>query len=190
MSLKNENLTMKNNKKMTMNLTDKFYFGYFLLHIPITILIDSCIVIPEAYRTGIQDTIVKFHILSNKDFLVSSPPAWLQIAVIFELIFQLPIFVIGCYTVYFHILENYIWLALYGLNASLTTLFCLYEIYVYGNDVEGFVLTVGDKLGLMGVYLPTFLIPLVMLIDFSFRVVSITKRFKHERHSHHHKKNN
>lgn len=75
--------------------TDTFYFLYFLLHIPITVLIDSALAIPKEYQLNIQKSLLEFHIGQNKDFLLANPPSWLTVFGWIELVLQLPFFFIG-----------------------------------------------------------------------------------------------
>lgn len=80
--------------------TDTFYFLYFLLHIPITVLIDSALAIPPKYQLDIQKTILEFHISENKDFLLARPPSWLRVFGWIELVLQLPLFFVGAVCLY------------------------------------------------------------------------------------------
>lgn len=135
-----------------------FYKRYFQLHIPITLCIDSSVVLGE-YTPKIFQGLVQWHIHSSRDFLLAERPLWLWWFVLAELIIQLPLFF------YFVYQSNHFtnkdsthrsltrWLKLYGLLAAGTTFVCLYSIATRQN----FVLE--DKLQLMAIYLPTFIIP-------------------------------
>jgi hypothetical protein len=79
---------------------DTFYFIYCLIHIPITILIDSGLTIPHEYQPEIQKRIISFHISQNKDFLLQSPPTWLVLFGWIEVLFQLPLFFLAAYALY------------------------------------------------------------------------------------------
>ncbi|EDO17491.1 hypothetical protein Kpol_1058p28 [Vanderwaltozyma polyspora DSM 70294] len=160
-----------------------FYYYYFLLHIPITLCIDSSVVIPLEWYPNLLQNLIKFHINNNNDFLLADKPLWLVIFVLIELVVQLPLFVY--FTIYLPRLKqgdsnlanddkvekrsrqefqsrlNW-WLKLYGFNASLTTLICIVVIYFNGHQLNNvdIAMTLNEKLSLIGVYLPTFLIPL------------------------------
>ncbi len=67
------------------------------MHIPITILIDSALVIPPENRFSLQKTILDFHIQQNNDVLLINPPSWLVLFGWIEMVFQLPTFFIGVY---------------------------------------------------------------------------------------------
>ena len=88
-------MTVSSNPKL-----DTFYRLYFLIHIPITVLVDSALVIPPAYRLAIQTKVLNFHISENKDFILLLAPSWLKVAGFVELIFQLPVFFIGIYALW------------------------------------------------------------------------------------------
>lgn len=53
-----------------LGLHDALQIVYFLLHVPITILFDSQSVIPESYYPSWAVDMLKWHIKTNKDFLV------------------------------------------------------------------------------------------------------------------------
>lgn len=77
---------------------DTFYFLYFLIHIPITILVDSSLAIPSQWRLSVQQKVLDFHLKENKDFILCISPSWLKIAGLVEIFFQLPVFFIGLYS--------------------------------------------------------------------------------------------
>lgn len=141
------------------------YGLYCLVHIPITLLVDSCLCVPEWLRPGFQQAVVEFHVTSNHDFLLRAPPTWLVVFGALELLFQLPFFFFAAYGFLVALRPPRSlarWVAVYGFNAALTTFVCLVEILVHGGD-HG--LTPVQVWLLAGVYLPTFLIPLVLFID-------------------------
>ncbi|QLG74888.1 hypothetical protein HG535_0H02150 [Zygotorulaspora mrakii] len=156
-----------------------FYYYYCIIHIPITIAIDSSVVIPLKYHPAA--TLVNWHIAQNNDFLLYEKPNWLYWFVIIELLFQLPLF--------FYFIKGFrsIWntnsltkddkvrlykakttlfkyLRIYGINASFTSLVCIIVIiqrgyYPNSLDIE-IPLSQSDMVNLVMVYLPTFIIPL------------------------------
>lgn len=160
---------------MSMNNRDSFYFSYFLLHIPITILIDSCLVLPSSQRLGIQNTLVDFHIQTNKDFLLANPPLWLKIFGAFEILFQLPFFFVGAWALWKRWAPVYVGITVYGFNAFLTTLVCL--AYVQAEGVSN-GLTSDEVLALGGLYTPYLVIPLVMMIDCGVRLMRLIRELQ------------
>ncbi|KTB22267.1 putative membrane protein [Nakaseomyces glabratus] len=163
---------------------ENFYYYYCLVHIPITVLVDSSVAVPDKWV--LLPGLVQWHIRQNNDFLLYEKPMWLQLFVWWELVFQLPLFF------YFaHQFKKiwalrskdtknakaerastkkslYLWLRVYGLNAALTTWICIVVILYRGyypftldaSRIAGTKLEVRDTLALMGLYLPTFLLPL------------------------------
>lgn len=146
---------------------DKFYVAYFLIHIPVTLIIDSCIIIPDEQRFQFQRQFLEFHVSSNKDFLLISLPLWLKVFGLFELFIQLPFFVAGSYMLVKQMTEVYPYMLIYGFNASFTTLVCLVHILC---DYKRFDLTTGESYKLAALYIPYLIIPLVMLVDYSTRI--------------------
>lgn len=151
----------------TISGIDRFYIVYFLIHIPITIIIDSCIIIPEEQRFQLQRQFLEFHISSNKDFLLVNLPLWLRVFGLFELFVQLPFFFVGSYMLFKQLKQVYPLMLIYGFNASFTTLVCLVHILC---DYQGAGLTAGESYKLAALYIPYLIIPLVMLVDYSFRI--------------------
>ncbi|OBA20671.1 hypothetical protein METBIDRAFT_44141 [Metschnikowia bicuspidata var. bicuspidata NRRL YB-4993] len=147
---------------------DRAYFWYFVLHIPITILIDSCLVIPREHRHWVQAWMVDFHVRLNKDFLLQNPPLWLQVFGVFELFFQLPVFFLAAYKLFRGRRKIHVMLVLYGFNASFTTLVCL--VYVLKTALNH-GLTDGEKWKLFALYLPYLLIPAFMMADSGSRLL-------------------
>ncbi|KAK6460984.1 transmembrane protein 6/97 [Scheffersomyces coipomensis] len=159
---------------MTMISLDTFYLAYYILHVPITILIDSSIVIPPQYLLPISHTILDFHISTNRDILLLEKPLWFKVSGFFELVFQLPLFF---YFIYILLkkrktINYYVFSILYGFNASFTTLICL--AYVYTNSAQTMTLTPNEVYNLISLYIPYLLIPLLILID---SIIRINKEF-------------
>ncbi|CCE66188.1 hypothetical protein TPHA_0P00300 [Tetrapisispora phaffii CBS 4417] len=159
-----------------------FYTYYSLLHIPITLCIDSTVVLPWRWFPRWVQAAVRWHVAQNHDYLLDDPPWWLVLFVAVELLVQLPLF---CYFAWqlprlrrpasvaagddkllkgARRRQHRRVLALlrgYGANASLTTLVCIVHICRWGHVVGGAgALSPAQKLQLVAVYLPTFVIPL------------------------------
>ncbi|KAK9470268.1 transmembrane protein 6/97 [Dipodascopsis tothii] len=146
---------------------DRFYFAYFILHVFITIVIDSGVVVPAQYRPRFQQNLLDIQILKNRDPLLADVPPWFYLFVWIEVLVQLPFFVYGAWAMYTNYKRAYSLMLVYGVNGSLTTLACMYEIWSHKT------LEMGFKLNLEWMYLPTFLIPLVMVFDMYFRLSTI-----------------
>lgn len=129
---------------------DAVYFYYFVIHTPITLLMDSTFVIPHEYQLSIQRKLSEFHIKQNQDFIAIEKPLWIQIFVVWELIFQLPFFIYGImdylknnktgYSVH-----SWPMFLLYGFNAGFTSLVCLIYILSEGPTHAWFIYRLTDK---------------------------------------------
>lgn len=150
-----------------MNKRDTLYYWYFLAHIPITILIDSCLVIDPEHRLAIQRFLVDFHISANRDFLLQNPPLWLQVFGAFELFFQLPVFfyaAVGLKRAWLHV---HVVMMVYGFNAAFTTVVCLVYVFQKG-AAHG--LSEAETWNLAGLYMPYLLLPGFMMVDCGWRI--------------------
>lgn len=151
---------------------DYTYFVYFLIHTPITVLMDATFVIPTHLQLPLQRTLAEFHISTNKDYLAQAPPAWMQAFVAWELVFQLPFFLVAAYNFLHNARKGYsrnlyVWFLLYGFNAGFTSLICVVEILANGS-ANG--LSLKETITLALVYLPTTIVPFVMMADFMSRI--------------------
>lgn len=153
-------------------ISDSLYFYYFLIHTPITILIDSTFAIPIQYQFKIQQNINQFHVSQNKDFLGQNSPLWMKTFVYWELLFQLPFFIYASYDYLKnkrtgYSLNLYPCFLLYGFNAGFTTLICFIYVLLDG-DQHG--LTLSEWLNLLSLYTPTMILPFYMMYDFWIRI--------------------
>ncbi|GMM49620.1 Ema19 protein [Starmerella bacillaris] len=143
---------------------DKFYTAYFWFHVAITLLVDAAIALPVKYQFDIQKAMLSTHIAMNNDVLVAAKPAWLQGFVWIELVLQVPFFIWAGIALPKNDIRVYPAILAYGVEASTTTFACLVEI-LSNPDISA-----ADQRGLMGLYLPTFIIPLLMAVDFGLRI--------------------
>ncbi|KAJ3317227.1 Transmembrane protein 97 [Blyttiomyces sp. JEL0837] len=90
-------------RSLTSRPVDLFLFVYFILHIPITVCIDSQIVLPASlYPKALIDANQGW-IDSANDFLVAGGSKefdWFYSIVLGELVFQFPFFFYGAYALY------------------------------------------------------------------------------------------
>lgn len=150
--------------------TDLFYVVYLVLHVPITIVMDSTMVIPPRHQLAIQRTLLRIHIAENKDFLLLTLPLWLQVFGWFEMVVQLPVFVVGSVGLARNTAKIYPVLMVYGFNAFLTTLVCVVYALVEG---PGHGLTTAEVWRLVAVYSPYLAIPFGMMVDMGWRVMRL-----------------
>lgn len=149
---------------------DTLYWWYFITHIPITILMDSCIVLSPQNQFTLSKKLLEIQIVQNKDFLLATSPLWLKVFGLIELGFQLPFFFYVLKLMRDNNPKRYLLSCIYGFNASLTTLVCLLYVYIEGGD-HG--LAPMDQYKLIAVYFPYFIVPLIMMVDNGIRVNNI-----------------
>ncbi|GAV54834.1 hypothetical protein ZYGR_0AS01570 [Zygosaccharomyces rouxii] len=138
-----------------------FFYYYFLLHIPITLLIDSAVVLPPKFH--IAGWLLSKQIEDNNDFLLWDRPLWLQAFVTLELAVQLPLF----FQFVKQLRQNHVdsgSLRLYGVLASTTTLVCIGAILEGHYPGSSIPLSAADKFKLVGIYFPTFIIPFRLVL--------------------------
>ncbi|PVH18140.1 uncharacterized protein CXQ87_001057 [Candidozyma duobushaemuli] len=158
-----------------MNKRDTFYYWYFVIHIPVTLVMDSTIVIPSEWQPAWQKALLAFHINTNKDFLLRELPLWLKISGTFELFVQLPIFFIAARALSRQCQKVYVLMTVYGFNAFFTTFLCL--AYAW-RDGPAHGLTNGELTNLLALYTPYFLIPLFMMVDCGVRTTRLIGKAK------------
>ncbi len=163
---------------------DAAYFIYFMIHVPLTLLIDDTFLIPPKYQLSIQKSLYRYQVTHNKDFLASELPIWMKYFVAVELIFQLPVF-LACIGSYLksgskkHISRKlYPYILMYGFNAAFTSFQCLVYIYLQASSYE---LSQYETYNLLGLYTPTFLIPFFMCIDITSRLIRSSDNYKKEK---------
>lgn len=150
---------------------DTVYFYYFLIHAPLTLLVDDTFIIPPKYQLDVQKQLYHYQVVENHDFLAAELPLWMQYFVWIEVLFQLPLFIVALmdYTNRNGKFSKKLWpyLLIYGFNASFTSLQCLVYIYQEGPD-KG--LSDPELWKLFALYTPTFLLPAYMTYDFLGRI--------------------
>lgn len=153
------------------HIRDRLYVGYFILHLFITLLIDSAIVLPENWVLRFQRQLLDLHVRLNSDLIVQTKPIWLQTFVWVEILFQTPFFVWAALDLTAG--NRRVWPAIlvYGVEASTTTLACV---------VESAMLPLGlsERMNLVFIYLPTFVVPLILLVDFFWRIQKKLEKVK------------
>ncbi|KAK6458356.1 transmembrane protein 6/97 [Scheffersomyces xylosifermentans] len=157
---------------------DTFYLAYYILHIPITVLIDSTIVTPSSYQLDISKNILAFHIQQNRDFLLVETPLWFKLFGLVELVFQLPLFFYFSYQILRKNTSNANYLVLsviYGFNAAFTTFICIGYALIEG---EAHGLSSAQAFQLAAVYVPYLVIPSLILLDSAWRITGLVKKSK------------
>ncbi|XP_070249292.1 sigma intracellular receptor 2 [Myotis yumanensis] len=143
---------------------------YFLSHIPITLLFDLQAVLPrELYPVELRN-LLTWYAKEFKDPLLQDPPVWFKSFLFCELVFQLPFFPIATYA-FFKGGCKWIRTAAIVYSAhTMTTLIpilCTFLLEDF-SKASGFKgqgpKTLRERLTLVSVYAPYFLIPLMLLL--------------------------
>lgn len=160
------------------SVSDKFYLAYLLVHIPVSILVDSNLIVPRQYQWGPSLALFDWHKQTNHDFLLDQLPLWLQVFGAIELLFQTPLFVYCLYAIWSNrSRRHWPWLAVYGFNAFLTTLVCLVYVVVEG-PLNGLLKM--QCILLLGIYIPYCLIPLWMMVHHICKISNALEKTKIE----------
>ncbi|GLC33961.1 hypothetical protein PLESTB_000822900 [Pleodorina starrii] len=139
------------------SVLDALFLAYLISHIPITILVDSQIVVPAQYYPGWAKDLLQWHIKTNEDHLISTNPLWYSSMVFCECVLQLPFFFIAAYA--FIKRRNWIRIPgiIYGAHVVTTMVPILTEIL--------FSPAAGPKrVSLALIYLPYLIVPLLLVV--------------------------
>eukprot|EP00884_Botryococcus_braunii_P018576 jgi/Botrbrau1/5401/Bobra.182_1s0005.1 len=130
---------------------------FLVLHIPITIFIDSQSVVPSSWYPELPKQVINSYLSKFKDPLLVIPPEpWFGSLVYLELTFQLPFFLLGIYGFAF----GKKWIQkpaiVYGISTATTVVPCLAQIWLAPGPQARIPLTL--------FYLPYLLMPLAIAI--------------------------
>ena len=77
-----------------MNTIQSIWFGYFLIHIPISLMVDfQAILSAEYFHSSLRWLVNDWYWENFQDFLMKDPPIWFKSLVWVELIVQMPFFI-------------------------------------------------------------------------------------------------
>ncbi|XP_059763995.1 sigma intracellular receptor 2 [Balaenoptera ricei] len=143
---------------------------YFLSHIPITLLVDLQAVLPrDLYPVELRN-LQQWYTEEFKDALLQNPPVWFKSFLFCELVFQLPFFPIATYAFF---KGGCRWIRTPAIIYSVQTMTTLIPILstVLLEDFSKASCFKGqgpktfhERLFLVSVYMPYFLIPLILLL--------------------------
>lgn len=172
-------------KPLTSRPMDLFYFVFFLIHIPSTLLIDCQGVWPKELFPKFMQDVRFWYVSTSGDPLVGramgilgdgSDLAWFKSFLYLGAHFQLPVFVLGARGLWRNSPAIYGFLALYGASASTTILACVAMIFDVPTTSAATVaqkvisITSEQRVLLLCNYAPYFIIPLCIGIDMTFRL--------------------
>ncbi|KAJ2370471.1 Transmembrane protein 97 [Coemansia sp. RSA 2607] len=147
-----------------LSFLDQLYFGYFVSHIPITLLVDVVPLFPSeripSFMLGLNRFLTQ---QLNDPFMVigttRSDMTWFRSLLACELVFQLPFFFYAAYAIWNGSSRRHAPLLVYGTHVS-TTMVPVLGMLAFGDIGRTF----NQRLMLAGLYLPYLLIPLSMVI--------------------------
>ncbi|KAI0003717.1 transmembrane protein 6/97 [Russula compacta] len=170
---------------LTCRPMDLFYFIFFLVHIPSTLLIDCQAIWPKQLVPKLLQAFPLWYVNMSGDPLVGgamgilgneSELAWFKSFLYLEALFQLPVFVLGARGLWRDSPGIYGLLALYGASTCTTTLACIAAIVntpttsavtIAQNVVS---ITPDQRFLLLSSYVPFFITPLCIAIDMALRL--------------------
>jgi hypothetical protein len=143
--------------------TRQTFLGFFASHIAFSVLLDGQILLPPSvFPQAIRD-VREFYVVTFADPLIRGPPfyPWFQSLVLFELIFQVPYFVVACKILSSSSQALFVtvprWFRalsiIYGAHAA-TTL-----VPILGHILSNPTNTLSEKAILFGFYFPYFVFP-------------------------------
>ncbi|KAI0046729.1 hypothetical protein FA95DRAFT_1493602 [Auriscalpium vulgare] len=176
-------------RTLTSRPTDLFYFVFFLIHIPATLLIDCQALYPPAYVPDVIRALPAWYVAMSGDPLVGGAMGllpvperelvWFKTFLCLEAVFQLPTFFIGARGLWRGSRGIYPLLIIYGASTATTTLACLAVVMYTPTTTSATIasrtisITLEQRIMLLMSYVPFFLIPLYMAVEVGMRVRSL-----------------
>ncbi|CAO1635475.1 unnamed protein product [Sympodiomycopsis kandeliae] len=152
---------------------DYFYIAFFVLHTFASIFVDGEYFYPSLVPQAARDVKTQYLKDSNDPLLgnAGSPEvAWFTLALSLELVFQVPVFVIGAWKLYKDDIGVYPLLIAYATLGSFSTACCLAQ--VLGGHYDA-TLTSSNRWSIVEAYGPFTVIPGILLIDMIIRTTSL-----------------
>jgi len=170
---------------LTSRPIDLFYFMFFVIHIPATLLIDCQAIWPKEFVPKSLQLLPPWYVGMSGDPLVGgtmgicnngSELAWFKSFLYLEALFQLPVFVIGAYSLWRDSRGIYALLVLYGASTCTTTLACIAAVLDTPTTSAATIaqevvsVTLEQRVMLLSSYVPFFVIPLFLAVDMALRL--------------------
>lgn len=135
--------------------------GYFISHIPITLIVDFQVILGQYYPPILQQ-VFTFYIDTYHDHISATQPWWFKSFVWAEALFQLPFFFVATYGLLYK--KNWIRIPsiVYGIHVATTVWPILAE------TIFSTLNTFDEKKVLIGFYAPYFIIPLLLALTMCF----------------------
>ncbi|KZW01237.1 hypothetical protein EXIGLDRAFT_638557 [Exidia glandulosa HHB12029] len=164
---------------------DLLYVAFFIIHIPCSMLVDF-----QAFYPSWIPTAYKLPALANWYLATYGDPVlaggmglhgrpvdviWLKSFFYIEALFQFPVFFIGAWALYNNRRAWYPLLIAYGASTATTLIPCIAYIIAYPSAnkpvLDFATMTSSQKAQVIGMFGPWVVIPALMALDLSLRVV-------------------
>ncbi|KAJ8298177.1 hypothetical protein KUTeg_024708 [Tegillarca granosa] len=157
-------------------ILDYIFFLYFASHIPITIFVDSQVLLPKWFYPKQLLDLKDWYCREYRDPMMVAPPAWFKTFVYCEMLVQFPFFFVALFA-FWKGIEQCKWiripLIVYSTHVATTTIAICYHIYAHDFRTSAFPgpESMPQRLLLLSFYFPYLLIPVMSLIDALFSSV-------------------
>ncbi|XP_014663130.1 PREDICTED: transmembrane protein 97-like [Priapulus caudatus] len=171
---------------------DFIFVLYFASHIPVTILIDSQILLPNRLFPETLLDVVNWYSRELKDPAIIERPSWFLSLIGCELAFQLPFFFFALYAFWKGYSKNR-WIRIPAIIYSshvATTLVPIFAHLFFNDFTRSQVAGAGaiagpetltEKLILFGIYAPYFVVPMMLLCKMLFETEPLTATYERDR---------
>ncbi|QSL65663.1 hypothetical protein MERGE_002976 [Pneumocystis wakefieldiae] len=148
---------------------DFLYICYFVIRIFVAFLIDLVPIYPENLRLEKLQKLQLWYISTFEDPLMgwkSYPGGWFFSFIFCEAFFQLPLFFYGIRGLYNNNPRVQIPILIYATHTATTVFACIFELIFFNMHF----VTFENKIILVFLYLPFFVIPCIMIFDMVSRL--------------------
>ncbi|KAE8212032.1 hypothetical protein CF327_g4279 [Tilletia walkeri] len=156
---------------------DLFYVIFLSFHLLASLLVDGQTFYPSSWVPSALVKVKADYLRDSNDPLIANALApqyvWFWTAMVLEFVVQVPSFALGAWALARDDRRFYPLLIAYSSCASVTTLQCLLTVLL---GPERKTLSAENLRTILGSYVPFFLIPTLMLVDFTWRATSIIMR--------------
>ncbi|CAD6885123.1 unnamed protein product [Tilletia laevis] len=156
---------------------DLFYVVFLSFHLLASLLVDGQTFYPSSWVPAALVKVKADYLRDSNDPLIKNALSlkyvWFWTAMVLEFVIQVPAFALGAWALVRDDKRFYPLLIAYSSCAAVTTLQCLLTVLL-GSERKA--LSDDNLRTILGSYVPFFLIPTVMLVDFTYRATSIIVR--------------
>ncbi|KAH9982934.1 transmembrane protein 6/97 [Lactifluus volemus] len=172
-------------RPLTSRPMDLFYCVFFLIHIPSILLVDCQVISPKRLVPGFVQSIIPWYVRLFGDpiiggtmglFANGSELAWFKSFIYLQILFQLPVLFLGAHALWLDSRGIYGLLVLYGTATCMIALPCIATIINIPTTSDMTIsrnaisITPAQRILLLSIYVPFFVIPLYLAIDMASRL--------------------